>query len=282
MTREQLNSIATELEGSLAYKLGWAHVVRPTKRLREIVKAMPGPVPPPVVTATIPSAFRGKGALSVNVGALAGEAVQRAGIIRLAVQITSLEGDNDSTRENRAAIASLPGRFPGVLLGGWGTHGGDPAVEARNVYDRIRSGGLQFYVADTERHKLRAEQFKTEQLLFNLRTYLGRDFPIACVTFGWSQFSQGQSNEVNYAAMIKYGATYMPEAYDEGGRSIGINNLVSYLKREAVMPPYVVAIGDKSVESDVIEMEGVVASSLMGVWAYAPEQSDQLAELRRI
>jgi hypothetical protein len=248
----------------------------------------PQPEPPPV-TRTVRDR---KGALAQSVGSLSPDLVAGAGITGVAAQITSVGSDNERTAENVVQLDRQAGRFPGCTILGWGTHGSDPATgyksdpeaEAAFVARRIIVHRLPAYAADTERHHLFAERDHTDIFLGALKPRVPAFVQLAVVTFAYSPNSPGQLYASNIEACEKHGVTFIGETYGKGpgaDRSWGIAEVVRYMLRDGARNPLRLAIGDKDLASDCIELRGL--SGVSGVWAFVPEQAGEaILELAKV
>lgn len=217
--------------------------------------------------------FNVKGSLLVNAGAASPQFHRNGGVTHVAPQITSLGEDNASTFQNVQNFASWKSAFSGFTVGGWGTHGPNYALEAEHVAQRVSSLGLKFYIADTERHWLNGTPNATGMLLSALRARLGSAFPISVISFGYSDESQGQIWNNGYEVATQYKCSFLPELYDFGGFTYGMDKAIPYIEREGLKKPHLIALGDKTVPQDVAWLKS--NTTVRGVWIWAGEQAGQ-------
>jgi hypothetical protein len=221
--------------------------------------------------------FAAKGVFLQYLSAMPSMRLENAGFTHAAVQITSRGADNQATLSNMAEFNRYGAHsiYPGIQTGGWGTHSLNPVQESEFVARRVSEHGLKFYIADTEFHWLNGQPGLTATLLTELRRSdrLGKDFPIAAVSFGYSKFAQGQVQNSNYPAMIRAGVDFIPEAYDEKGYTYGLQAVYDYLVRDGVRPPVLMAVGTYSLPADQPQLQELVsAGKLNGYWVWVAEQ----------
>ena len=215
--------------------------------------------------------FNVKGSLLVNADAADVNYHRTGGFTAVAPQITSLGSDNFSTFMNVSNWFRFSTTFAGFSIGGWGTHGSFPEAEADHVAQRVNELGLKYYIADTERHWLNGTPNNTGLLLTALRERLGESFPIAVISFGYSSESQGQIWNNGYAVCQQYGVPFLPELYDVGGFTYGMDKAIPYIEREGLKKPHLIAVGDKNVPEDVSWLKS--NTTVRGMWVWAAEQA---------
>lgn len=197
----------------------------------------------------------------------------------LAPQIHWAVGHNETTGKNYNAIQydhwSENARAKGFLVGGWGLSTGlDTEGEAHFAYGLINQWGLDFYIADTERHKtdLGGSMDWTTSLFGELRWLLGPSFPLGNVTWGINSSPQ----VINHEAMRKYNVQYLPEAYDSGGHTVSVAMTVEKANGEG-WKPAVPVLGDKDFQAGTITLGTLGQRGLVkGFWMWAAEQAQDV------
>jgi hypothetical protein len=236
---------------------------------------VPVPTPPPPV-ATVTTAFDGKAGWLVNASSASPDLLRDAGIMKIAFQIQVLGSDNEATRANLEDLRT--NRWSGWTRMGWGTHHADADAEVRLVKERVEEFDLKGYVADTEMHHLTGNNDRTPPLIDKLQAALGKDFPLAVVTFCYSQFSQGQLAASRYHEVRAKRCAFIGEAYGPArdgqpdGWTWGLRAVRDYLIRDGAQLPLRIGIGDKSIPEDMAEWPSV-ASQVAALWVWAPEQA---------
>lgn len=148
------------------------------------------------------------------------------------------------------------------------SQGPDAVNEAVHVSTIIRDNPfLKFAVIDTERHKvgMGGDRSWTENLYRELRARLPKPFPIINVTFGVDAAVDGP---VNHQALRTYGIEALWEAYDGDGATIGLT-MIRDRALAGGWNPANLALGDKSLRSDIPALSGM--SQVGDVWLWAPD-----------
>lgn len=250
---------------SLPYKMGWA-ASRDVERL--LKEALAKPVPPP---------FWGRaGAFFTNAGPADFNLLWQGGFRLLAPQIHWASGHDPSTIENLRLIRddgwAAKARLNGFQVGGWGISTGVNALaEANYAASLVKDLGLDFYIADTERHKtdLGGKMEWAELLYAQLRQRLGNEIPLGNVTWGIHSSPQ----VINHEAMRRYNVQYLPEAYDGSGNTVSMRMTVEKANEEG-WKPAVPVLGDKHYPAGTLTLSEVGKLGLVrGFWLWAAEQA---------
>lgn len=221
--------------------------------------------------------FHSKGAFLVNATAAAPSLLDAGGIKRIATQINVHGQDNGSTSTNVANLAGIKSSMPFAMHGGWGVLGPDVGADVKLAADRIRAHGLNFYIADIELWWL-AGWNVTDMLTRwadGMRAALGVTFPLAAVSFGYSESGfPGATLNSGAAVCRRLAIDFIPEGYDLFGVSYGMEKVLPYLAKDGIPSPPLIAIGDKSVERDADYLTGHNKDQpVSGVWSWATEQT---------
>jgi hypothetical protein len=211
-----------------------------------------------------PAPDRTRGAIVVVAGNMDTRLLRQAGVTHVAVELTA---------ENLEDLATS--RWDGFVRGGFhvarDTDQESIRATARMTAALILSHRLAFLIEDTEAHKTDlpdgAQNLErlawTDWLFAELRSQLGRSFPLYNVTFGL----HSSPAVVNHQAFRRHDVTPIWEAYDEDGVTLGVGRTAAKAIDEGWTSPQI-AIGDKSVLSDLPESD---AQALGGVWLWAPD-----------
>jgi hypothetical protein len=219
--------------------------------------------------------FEAKGAFLVNAGSASLDLLKRGGINRIAHQLHVHGGDNGSTAQNDAQFSAIRNASEFAIHGGWGVNGPDVAADVAITVARVRKHALAFYIADTELYWLAGWNVAamTDAYIRGVKAALGADFPLAIISFGFSESGfQGATLNSGAETCRRLGVPFIPEGYDFFGLTYGMERVVPYLRKDGIPAPSIIALGDKTLERD---SDWLVANpgNVSGVWVWAAEQA---------
>jgi hypothetical protein len=219
--------------------------------------------------------FERKGAFLVNAGAASPDLLRSGGVTAVAHQLHVHGTDNESTAANTAAFTQIKNTMGFAAHGGWGVNGPSVAADVAITVARVRKHKLEFYIADTELYWLAGWNVAamTEAYIRGVQAELGVTFPLAIVSFGFSEVGfPGATLNSGAETCRKLGVTFIPEGYDFHGFTYGMERVVPYLRQDGIPAPSIIGLGDKTLGRDV-DWFRTNPGNVSGVWVWAAEQS---------
>jgi hypothetical protein len=202
-----------------------------------------------------------KGAIVVVAGNMNVDLLRQAGVTHVCVEMTE-----ENLRDFNHYIDE---RWQGFTRGGFHVSRGEPtAGEVESVVVRASTNDFKFLVIDTESHKtdIGGSLAWTDTLYAALRSKLGTAFPLYNITFG----IHSSPAVVNHIAFQRYNVTPIWEAYDENGNTYGVDRTAEKAELEGWTRPHL-ALGDKTLVRDALDLKAGVAAGLGGVWLWAAD-----------
>lgn len=210
-------------------------------------------IPPAAVRAPLV-----KGAIVVVAGNMNVDLLRQAGVTHVAAQSNANDVDFGTARWQGFA----KGWF--VVSRG---NDGDAIANALGLA-QLTHPDVTFAIVDTEAHKtdIGGSLAWTDTLYAALRSRLGKDFPLFNITFGVNS----SPAVVNHIAFQRHNVTPIWEAYNDAGATYGVDRTAEKAELEGWTRPHI-ALGDKSLVKDALDLRAGAATGLGGVWLYAAD-----------
>lgn len=200
-----------------------------------------------------------KGAICVIAGNMNVDLLREAGITHVAVELTNVNGVDFGTS-----------RWQGFTKGWYVVSRGNDGDTLANAVRlaNVANPDVTFTCLETESHKtdMGGSRAWTDTLYSAMRSKLGKDHPLYNITFGL----HASPEVVNYIALERYNVQNIEEAYDEAGRTHGVQRIATKARSEGRERPHI-ALGDKTLVTDVVDLKAGAAAGLGGVWLWAPD-----------
>lgn len=213
------------------------------------------------VTQPMPEPMRKlvKGAIVVTAGNMNVDLLREAGITHVAVELTNANGVDFGT-------ARWQGFTKGWFIVSRGNDGDTLANAVRLA--NLANPDITFTVPDVESHKtdMGGSLAWTDTLNAALRSKLGAAHQLYNITFG----IHSSPVVVNHTAWRRWNVTPIFEAYDDAGSTYGVDRTAEKAELEGWTRPHV-ALGDKTLVRDVVDLKAGAVIGLGGVWLWAAD-----------
>jgi hypothetical protein len=196
-----------------------------------------------------------KGAIVVIAGNMNVDLLRQAGVTHVAVELTAENGVDFATS-----------RWDGFQRGWFIVSRGN---DGDTIAKSLAAAALgTFAIVDTESHKtdIGGSRAWTDTLYAAVRSKLGQNWPLYNITFGVNSSPE----VVNHIAFRRWNVAPIWEAYGSEGSTYGVDRTAEKAALEGWVRPHI-ALGDKSLVRDVVDLKAGAALALGGVWLYGAD-----------
>lgn len=212
------------------------------------------------------------GAIIVTAANMDVDLLRQAGVTHVAVELNAANAKDFGTA-----------RWVGFKKGWFVVSRGNDGDTLANAIALVKADfpDVTFALVDTESHKtdMGGSLAWTNALYAAFRSKFGPNMPLFNITFG----RDSSPTVVNHQAFHRYDVTPIWEAYatvdNVNGVTLGVDMTAEKAELEGWTRPHV-ALGDKSLVADAVELKAGAATGLGGVWLWSPDNGPAQEALR--